>query len=289
MSRREPAPPSNPLGVIRRALGRLWGRDVMLYTGGVSFYAMLAGVPGLAILVSVYSLLSTPETAERQAETLALLLPDSVQQLFTDELQRLAHTPLTIAGTQGLLAIVISLYAAHRGVKALIAGLEFINEDAESRSFLEFNLRALMVFLAGLALLLISSTAFLVVRIVLTAVDPSVSMQSGWLVGQWLWAAAGLTTGLTLMYRYVMSVTLLSWRAAITGGVAGALLMLAASWACAVYVERVAQFGATYGSLAAVVVCLIWISWNVNAAFFGGALATETELAIQPAKGEPEP
>ncbi len=293
MSRSPSAPPQRspktPFGVIQRALGRLWGRDVMLYTGGVSFYAMLAGVPGLAILVSIYSLLSTPETAERQAETLALLLPDSVQQLFTDELQRVAHTPLTIAGTQGLLAIVVSLYAAHRGVKALIAGLEFINEDEESRSFLEFNLSALMVFLAGLGLLLISSTAFLAMRIVLSAIDPSVSMQSGWLVWQWLWAALGLTAGLTLMYRYVMSVTLLSWRAAITGGVAGALLMLAASWACAVYVERVARFGAAYGSLAAVVVCLIWISWNVNAVFFGGALATETELLVTEAPGTAKP
>jgi membrane protein len=288
MPRSHSPPAKSPLGVVRRALARLWGRDVMLYTGGVSFYAMLAGVPGLAILVSIYSLLSTPETAEHQAETLALLLPDSVRQLFTDELQRLAHTPLTIAGAQGLLAVVISVYAAHRGVKALITGLEFINEDAESRSFLEFNLRALMVFLVGLALLLISSTAFLVVSVVLSALDPSVSMQTGWLGGQWLWAGAGLTAGLTLMYRYVMSVTLLSWRAAITGGVAGALVMLAASWACAVYVERVARLGATYGSVAAVVVCLIWISWNVNAAFFGGALATETELAIQP-PGEPKP
>jgi membrane protein len=262
----------------------------MLYTGGVSFYAMLAGVPGLAIVVSIYSLLSTPEAAARQADTLALLLPESAQQLFADELQRLTHAPLTIAGAQGLLAVVISLYAAHRGVKALIAGLEFINEDAESHSFLEFNLRALMVFLAGLALLLISSTAFLVVSVVLSALDPNVSMKAGWLVGQWLWAAGGLTGGLTLMYRYVMSVRLLSWRAAITGGVAGALVMLIASWASAVYVDRVARLGATYGSVAAVVVCLIWISWNVNAAFFGGALATETELAIQPqSQGEPRP
>jgi membrane protein len=283
-------PTQNPLAVIKRALARLWGRDVMLYTGGVSFYAILAGAPGLAILVSIYSLLSTPEAAARQAENLALLLPDSAQQLFADELQRLARAPLTLVGAQGLIAIVISLYAAHRGVKALITGLEFINEDAESRSFLEFNLRALMVFLAGLALLLISSTAFLVVRIVLSALDPSVSMQSGWLLGQWLWAAAGLTAGLTLMYRYVMSVTLLSWRAALIGGASGALVMLVASWACAVYVDRVARLGATYGSVAAVVVCLIWISWNVNAAFFGGALATETELAIQPrAPGEPRP
>jgi membrane protein len=271
----------NPFGVIRRAFGRLWGRDVMLYTGGVSFYAILAGAPGLAILVSIYSLLSTPDVAARQAANLALLLPDTAQQLFADELQRLAHAPLTIVGVQGAVAIVVAVYAAHRGVKALIAGLSFINEDSESHSFLEFNLMALTVFLAGLALLLISSTGFLVVRLVLSALAPRVGEQAGWVVGQWLWAGGGLVAGLTLMYRYVMSVNLLSWRAAIAGGLTGAAMSLTASWACAFYVDRVARLGATYGSVAAVVVLLIWISWNVNAAFFGGALATEVDLALR--------
>ena len=114
MTPRRASPTINPFGIVRRALGRLWGRDVMLYTGGVSFYAMLAGAPGLAILVSIYSLVSTPELAARQAQTLALLLPDTAQSLFSDELQRLARAPPTLVGAQGLVAIVISVYAAPR-------------------------------------------------------------------------------------------------------------------------------------------------------------------------------
>ena len=35
----------------------------------------------------------------------------------------------------------------------------------------------------------------------------------------------------------------------------------------------------TYGSIAAVVVMLIWLSWTVNSMFFGAALATELEQA----------
>jgi membrane protein len=46
-------------------------------------------------------------------------------------------------------------------------------------------------------------------------------------------------------------------------------------------VEQIAHLGATYGSVAAVVVFLIWLSWNVNAVFFGGALSTEIELALE--------
>jgi membrane protein len=271
----------NPFGLARRAFGRLLGRDVMLYTGGVSFYAMLAGAPALAILVSVYSLLSTPDIAARQAADLSLLLPDAAQQLFSDELQRLARAPLSVIGVQGFFALAITLYAALRGVKALIAGLSFINEDEDSHSFLEFNLMALLVFLAGVALILVSSTAFLVVRVVVIALDPTVAGKAGWLLGQWAWAGGGLILGLTLVYRYVMSVRPLPWRASVTGGIAAALASLTASWACAFYVDRIARLGATYGSIAAVVVCLIWINWNVNAVFFGGGLATEIDLVLK--------
>lgn len=268
------------LGAVRRALGRLWGRDVMLYTGGVSFYAMLAGFPALAILVSLYSLLSTPAQAARQAEALAAVLPDSAQSLFADELQRLALTPLSAVSIQGGLAVLICLYAAHRAVKALIAGLTFIHDGEGAYSFVQINLIALLVFLAGLVLILVTSTAFLLVRILVRALDPSAVHLGLRVFHEWTWSIVGVSLGLTLIYRYVMAAHPLGWRASIIGGVTGAIMSLAASWACALYVDRVARLGATYGSIAAVVVCLIWISWNVNAVFFGGALATEAGLLL---------
>ncbi|MBP9756028.1 MAG: YihY/virulence factor BrkB family protein, partial [Phenylobacterium sp.] len=77
-----------------------------------------------------------------------------------------------------------------------------------------------------------------------------------------------------------MSSRPVAWKASITGGVAAALLCLFMSWTSAFYVEQIVHLGATYGSVAAVVVFLIWLSWSVNAVFFGGALATEIELAM---------
>jgi membrane protein len=85
---------------------------------------------------------------------------------------------------------------------------------------------------------------------------------------------------MTLIYRFAMSREPVAWRPSIIGGAAAAALVLLFSWACAVYVDQIAHLGATYGSLTAVVVFLIWLSWNVNAIFFGGALATEVELAL---------
>ena len=89
-----------------------------------------------------------------------------------------------------------------------------------------------------------------------------------------------MTVAMGLIYRWVMSRRPVDWRASILGGASAAALCLFASWAVAFYVEQIAHLGATYGSIATVIVFLIWLSWNVNAVFFGGALATEVELSI---------
>ncbi|HMP63678.1 MAG TPA: hypothetical protein PKA17_11515, partial [Phenylobacterium sp.] len=78
---------------LGRALARLWGRDVMLYVGGASFFIMLAIFPGLALLIGAYSLLSDPGQAEFQAEALARLMPNGARGLFQGELERLARAP----------------------------------------------------------------------------------------------------------------------------------------------------------------------------------------------------
>jgi membrane protein len=103
-----------------------------------------------------------------------------------------------------------------------------------------------------------------------------------WFYNEWLWSAAGMSLGLTCIYRYAMSHTRpVLWPAAAAGAVSAAALSLFASWACAFYVENVVHLSATYGSVGTVVVFLIWLSWNVNAVLFGGALATEVEIALR--------
>ena len=88
--------------------------------------------------------------------------------------------------------------------------------------------------------------------------------------------------GFALLYRYAMATHRVSWRASASGGTAAMTLSILASWFCAFYVGRIANYGATYGSIGAVVVFLVWLSWNVNAVFFGGAVATEMEMILTP-------
>ena len=271
------------LRIFGRSLSRLWGRDVMLYVGGVSFFALLAVFPALAILIGVYGLAAESSQAQHQMEVLARTMPAASRSLFQTELLRLADAPVTVS-TQSVLALIIGAYAAHRGFKALLAGLSFIHDEDQPRGFVGFNVMALIVLIAAFALLAFLSAIFLVLRLIAASLDLEPLAGLPWLYSEWTWTSLGLTLSMTLIYRFAMSSEPVGWRASAIGGISAAVLGLGASWASAFYVDQIAQLGATYGSVAAVVVFLIWLSWNVNAIFLGGAIATESEIAIRAAE-----
>ena len=137
------------LTVFGKALTRLWGRDVMLYTGGVSFFVMLAIFPALAIVMGLYSLLSDPARVAAQGEYMAQVMPDAARLIFQSELVRLSQAPHGSISFQSGVALLIGGYASHRGFKALLAGLSFIHDEHRPRGFLSFNFMALVVLIAA--------------------------------------------------------------------------------------------------------------------------------------------
>jgi len=268
------------LTVLGKALSRLWGRDVMLYNGGVSFFAMLAIFPALAIMMGLYSLLSDPAQVAAQGEAMARVMPDAARLIFQSELLRLSRAPPETVSVQSGMALLIGAYASHRGFKALLAGLSFIHDEDRPRGFVGFNLLALAVTIAALGGLAILSMVFFGLRILGETFDLRPFRGALWLYSEWTWASVGMTLGMAMIYRWAMSREPVEWRSSLLGGAAAAALCIFASWALGFYVEDIAELGVTYGSVATVVIFLIWLSWNVNAVFFGGALATEVELAL---------
>ena len=269
------------LTVLGKALSRLWGRDVMLYNGGVSFFVMLAIFPALSIVMGLYSLLSDPTQVAAQGEAMARVMPDAARLIFQSELIRLSQAPPGTVSVQSGVALLIGGYASHRGFKALLAGLGFIHDEDRPRGFVGFNLLALAVLIATLGALGLLSTVFFAFRIFGETFGLRPLRGALWLYSEWTWASAGMTLSMTLIYRWAMSRDPVVWRASFLGGAAAAALCIFASWALGYYVEDIAELGVTYGSVATVVIFLIWLSWNVNAVFFGGALATEVEIALR--------
>jgi membrane protein len=268
-----------------RAFARSWGRDVMLYTGGVSFFALLAVFPAIAILIGFYKAVLSIGQVSEQAAALADVMPHAAQAIFQAEVERLANASARTVSAQSAFALVVGAYAAHRGFKALLAGLNLIHDETEPHGFLKFNMLAFFVALFAFALFTVVSGAVVTAR--LLQHTSSEASGGGFLLAG-ITPALGLGLGLTMLYRYAMSHREpVAWLPALAGGAVATVLSMISSWLCAIYVEQIAPLGATYGSVGAVVVLLIWLSWNVNAIFYGGAFATEMEIAAR-ARGAPD-
>ncbi|HVL42109.1 MAG TPA: YihY/virulence factor BrkB family protein [Brevundimonas sp.] len=275
-----------------KAFSRSWGRDVMLYTGGVSFFALLAVFPAIAILIGFYKAVLSIAQVSEQAAALADVMPAAARAIFRAEIERLANASARTVSAQSFFALVIGGYAAHRGFKALLAGLNLIHDEKEPHGFFKFNLLAFFVALAAFLLFTVVSGAVVTSRLLEHAgpvtTGATAAPPPGSIALDGLWPALGLAIGLTMLYRYAMSHrTPVAWAPSIAGGLVATVMSTISSWLCAIYVEQIAPLGATYGSVGAVVVLLIWLSWNVNAIFYGGAFTTEMEIAAR-SIGAPE-
>ncbi len=267
-----------------RAFARSWGRDVMLYTGGVAFFALLAVFPAIAILIGFYKVVLSTGQASEQVAALAGAIPHAARAVFESEVARLTTASARAISTQSAIALVIGAYAAHRGFKALLAGLNLIHDEQEPHGFLRFNLLAFFVALFAFALFTAVSGAVVTARLVAHVGDTGGGSGVGGLV-----STLGLWLGLMALYRYAMSHKVkVAWVPAIAGGAVATVLSAISSWLCAIYVEQMPTLGATYGSVGAVVVLLIWLSWNINAVFYGGAFATEMETIWRARRTAPD-
>lgn len=286
MTEKEPQPRQrHPViafaSIMVAAVSRSMARDVMLFAGGASFFGMLALFPALAMGMSIYGMVNSIEDAEAQIARFSEIMPPGAQDFFLTQMGRLADAPISALTLNGAIALAIALFAASRGVKAVIAGLNHLAEDQDIRNVIHFNILAMGSVLVGGALLTAANLAVLAVPVVLRQAFEFLGLEPldlGGLINEWTAAAAFMFIALELLYRMTMRrrSEAVSWRASTFAALVATLLWLGLSKGFSLYVSSVIDFS-VYGSLGALVVFLLWIYWSAYAVFFGGALAIEVD------------
>lgn len=282
---RDRIPESHPvidvLSIVVKAVSRSMARDVMLFAGGASYFGMLALFPAMALGMSVYGMTNDISDVEAQIARFAGIMPEGAQDFVLNQMARLAVTPIAALSVNGAVALAIALFAASRGVKAIIAGLNHLAEDQDIRNVIHFNILAMSSVLIGGAMLALANLAVLTIPVLLRKTFTTLGLEPldfGGLFNEWMVAALVMFTALELLYRMTMRrrSEAVSWRASTIAALVSTGLWLALSKSFSLYVGHVIDFG-VYGSLGALVVFLLWIYWSAYAVFFGGALAIEVD------------
>lgn len=241
--------------------------------GGVTFYALLSIFPALGVFVSLYGLIADISAVEKQLDQLAMMLPANVVDILGEQMIRLTsqkHTSLSLAFVVSLL---LSLWTSNAGMKALFDGLNVAYDETEKRGYFTRTVQTLGFTFAAIAFLISAAAVLVAAPVALETLAGS----GLWLPLRWI-AVAGLTaSAFCLLYRYGPSRARPRWRWVTTGAAFATGFWLLGSLGFSWFINNVAHYDATYGSLGAAIGFMMWVWFSVMAILLGAELNAEIE------------
>jgi len=294
--REAPTPLQLPHHAWREVLGRVWVKtgddNISLMAAGVAFYAFLSFVPLLAAMIMTYGLVADPATIADHMRAIIRVVPRDAAKLILDQIVSLVTTAADKKGFGLALALLVALYGASRASGAIIMALNVVYEQHERRSLIRISLIAFAMILGTVGVGIIGLFA-----------ASAISWLSKWSnmlgdfatlgLGVVTWLVAGTLASIAIAaaYRYGPDRDDAKWRWISLGSALATLLWLIATLAFGAYAATIGQYNATYGSLGAVVVLLMWLYVSAYAVLLGASINAEVErqLARDTTVGAPKP
>ncbi|MHC4055072.1 YihY/virulence factor BrkB family protein [Bradyrhizobium sp. 25ACV] len=266
--------------------------DRLLATaGGVVFFGLLAIFPAVTALVSSYGLFADPKTISANLQTLATMLPEGSFQIVEDQVARVVSHGSTTLGATFLFGLVLAIWSANAGVKAIFDALNVAYEEREKRSFIRLNMVSLAFTVGGIVALLVM--VGLVVAFPLALNHLGMAPESKLIVAlaRWPLMFLVLLVALAILYRFAPSRDAPRWQWLSLGAVIAAILWIAGSALLSWYLSEFANYNATYGSLGAAIGLMTWMWMSAIVIMFGAELNSEIERQTlkDTTEGPPKP
>jgi membrane protein len=250
---------------------------LLAVAAGVVFYGLLALFPAITALVSSYALFAEAATVGQHLAFAAALMPAGAYGIVEEQITRIALGSGGGLSTAFLLGLLLAIWSANAGMKAMIDALNVIYGETEDRSFVRLNLLSLAITLGGLLFLLLAISAVIVLPLVFAWFG--VQGFAEWAIAMLRWPAimVVIAPGLAVLYRFGPSRHAAQWRWLSVGAVLATLLWVAGSALFSWYLSNFADYNATYGSLGAGIGLMMWLWLTSIAILLGAEINAEIE------------
>jgi membrane protein len=234
--------------------------------GGLTYYGILAMFPFLLFVVALASVIIAPSDAERLVEQLSTVAPGAVTDIVGARIRQLGEqSNVTLLG----FGAIGALWAASGGMNALVRALNTAYDVSEGRPFWKVRgLAVLMTLVAG-GLSLVAALVAVGAAPLADRVGGPLGLAIGWLR---LPVAGLLMMFLWALLYWVLPDVEQKFKFITPGSVAGVVIWVLASWGFSKYVSNFGSYDKTYGSLAGVIVLLLWM-WISSLVLLVGAEA----------------
>lgn len=261
--------------VLYRIYDEIVNDRLLALAAGVTFYVLLAMVPAITAVVSVFALVSDPSTAQSELSSLQNLMPSGSFQIVQQQVNRIVSSSTGSLSIWFFVSLAIALWSANSGLKAIIDALNIVYDVDERRGFIRLNLVSLAMTLAGVVGIILAMAALVAVPIAISYVPVG---SFGKTLANWVrWPALFvlLMVALAVLYRFGPHREHPRWEWISPGNLFAAVAWLVGSALLSWYFSNFANYDATYGSLGGVIGLMIWLWVTAIVVLVGAEINSE--------------
>ncbi|MDX6693416.1 MAG: rane protein [Blastocatellia bacterium] len=274
--------------------GRVWKEmnedDVFGRAAQLSYYFLLALFPLLLFLMTLFGLFAEggSELRRNLMTYLGQVMPGSATELVQKTLDEVSNSA---GGGKLSFGALAALWAASNGMGAISETLNIAYNVKETRSW--WKVRLVNVCLTiGLAVLIISALALTlyghrIADSIAASYGLSAAFTITWKIVQWPIILFFILVAFNLIYYFAPDLKDQDWKWVTPGAGIAVLLWVLVSFAFRLYLSFFDSYSATYGSLGALIIMMLWFYLTGLAILIGGEINSEVENAAAEA-GAPD-
>jgi len=239
----------------------------------LTYYAVLSIFPAFIALISILGVLGNSQQAvDALLNVLGNVAPADALETIRPTLEGFANSPA--AGFALISGTLVAIWTASGYVTAFSRAMNRIYEIDEGRPFWKLKPIQLLTTVIGLALVLVIVFLLIVSGPIADAVGSAIGLgetfTTVWDIAKWPVIALILVVMVALLYYLTPNAKQPKFRWMSMGALIAIVVLVIASVLFGLYVANFSSYSENYGSLAGVIVFLLWL-WIANIALLFGA------------------
>jgi membrane protein len=261
------------------------------WAAALTYYGLLSLFPALIAMVSLIGIFGDPQTTTAKlTEIVNEIGPESSAETFKGPIESIVKNQ-SAAGLAFVFGLAVALWSASGYVGAFIRASNIIYETPEGRPFWKLRPLQIAVTLAMIVMMALLAVGLVLTGPVVEAIAKPIGLSSTavdvWNVAKWPVMSAIFILMVDLLFYASPNAKVRGFRWVTPGAVVAIVVWAIASALFALYVANFGSYDKTYGTLAGLVVLLLWL-WITNLAIlFGHQLNAERERSAEIEEGLP--
>jgi membrane protein len=281
-------------GGWRRALARAVREfredNITDWAAGLTYYAVLALFPALIALIALVGVFGQhPQTTNAILDTIEQVGPEGAVDTFRDTVTGVVQNRGGAGALLGL-GLIGAIWSASGYVGAFGRASNAVWETKEGRPFWKLKPLQIAVTIGVVMMLALMAVAIVVTGPLARAIGDVIgagdAAVTAWDIAKWPVILAFAVLIVAILYHVSPNVRQPRFRWLSPGAALAIVAWLVASGLFALYVSFFGNYNATYGSLGAVIVLLLWLWITNNALLLGAELDAEIERQRELAAGQ---